>query len=221
MDYPLFFPDYVPASLYIKELQTQSYIEAAVKEAQVAERRFRTLFPEDVLWIEKVMKAPREFRPFKFKEYKWRPKLETIMEVAVEETEDPVQIPRTLFPEDVLWIEKVMKAPREFRPFKFKEYKWRPKLETTMEVAVEETEDPVQIPRTLFPEDVLWIEKVMKAPREFRPFKFKEYKWRPKLETTMEVAVEETEDPVQIPRKTSWLSRLRSLFCCSSRIQDH
>ncbi|XP_077155555.1 uncharacterized protein LOC143817979 isoform X3 [Ranitomeya variabilis] len=74
MDYPLFFPNWIPASKYIKELQTPCNIKAAVTGVQD--------------------EGP-EIRPFKFPPYEWRPKLKTILEVAIEEDEEePVVIPR-------------------------------------------------------------------------------------------------------------------------------
>ncbi|XP_077150259.1 uncharacterized protein LOC143815184 isoform X1 [Ranitomeya variabilis] len=95
MDYPLFFPNWIPTSKYIKELQTPCNIKAAVTGVQDEGPEIRTYDDEDLIWRKKVMAAPRAFRPFKFPPYEWRRKLKTILEVAIEEDEEePVVIPR-------------------------------------------------------------------------------------------------------------------------------
>ncbi|XP_069802734.1 uncharacterized protein [Dendropsophus ebraccatus] len=94
MDYPLFFPDYVPASLFIKELQTPEYVKAAKDvDEEDEEPEVRTI--EDIeldlpdrAWKKAVKTAPRAFRPFKFPPSEWRPSLETIWEVDEEEDEE-------------------------------------------------------------------------------------------------------------------------------------
>ncbi|XP_077150264.1 uncharacterized protein LOC143815184 isoform X2 [Ranitomeya variabilis] len=82
MDYPLFFPNWIPTSKYIKELQTPCNIKAAVTGVQDEGPEIRTYDDEDLI-------------PFKFPPYEWRRKLKTILEVAIEEDEEePVVIPR-------------------------------------------------------------------------------------------------------------------------------